>query len=284
MLLGSVRYPRFAPTGEKRRSVCWRFERRSRLLHGHAVRTDGHLSDALGLSGSLSAFTRSTVCDRGRCPAIAASAVTRYCGTGSAARSLKTMNRSVVGVLAFAAMISASTLARADCTKDTDCKGDRVCTAGACVDPASPKVQTPDDTAQPVPPVVASLPPPAPPPAPVVASPAAPAQRTQSRPQRETGTRDTGVGLFVGGLVLDAIGAGMYYGGSRAKCDLGKSDCNTVAQAGIGVLIVGGLLTVVGISVWVVGSSQGPVAAARNRRVVPYVNVGLSGGEASFQF
>lgn len=40
--------------------------------------------------------------------------------------------------------------ARAQCTKDTDCKGSRVCNQGACVD-ASPSQQTPREGAQPAP-------------------------------------------------------------------------------------------------------------------------------------
>ena len=94
----------------------------------------------------------------------------------------------------------------------------------------------------------------------------------------------------------------MYIGGTQAKCspysgnvtvsagsDIKRSSsdyapCSTVWKIGIGALIVGGLLTVVGLSVWVVGSSQEPVATARKRPIVPYVNVGLSGGEAGFRF
>lgn len=192
---------------------------------------------------------------------------------------------SLVRVLGFTtAILSVSTLARGECTKDTDCKGDRVCTAGACVDPAPAAVRTPADTSWEVelPPVVAQQTP-----APVVASPTPKSSQTRARGHaHDVGarTRSAGTGIFVVGLLLDAGGAGMYWGGSRAKCDLGKSDCNTLAQAGIGVLIFGGLLTVVGLSVWVVGSSQGPVAGARKRGIVPYVEVGLSGGEAGFQF
>ena len=223
------------------------------------------------------------------------------------ARSQSNWNHAIAGMLAFGAAISVSPLARADCTKDTDCKGDRVCTAGACTEPAPPIVRKlPDDGAEPalMPPVVVS---PQSPDSAVTPAPApAPAPRSRTRgdlPQDSgAGTRSTGIGLFVSGLVLDLIGGGMYIGGTQAKCsaysgnvtvsagsDVKRSSsdyapCSTVWKIGIGTLIVGGLLTVVGLSVWVVGSSQGPVATARKRPVVPYVNVGLSGGEAGFRF
>jgi len=58
-------------------------------------------------------------------------------------------------------------LARAQCTKDTDCKGERICTAGACVDPPSepkpdgsspPATTLPAVTATPTDPLVGNLP------------------------------------------------------------------------------------------------------------------------------
>jgi hypothetical protein len=42
-----------------------------------------------------------------------------------------------------------STAVQAQCTKDTDCKGERVCTAGSCVDPAAGA--PPSDAAAPAP-------------------------------------------------------------------------------------------------------------------------------------
>ena len=126
------------------------------------------------------------------------------------------MLRSVVRVVGFGVVLSVTSLARADCTKDTDCKGDRVCTAGVCVEPASPIVRTlPDDTAQPAAPVIVSQPTPSP--APVVASPAPPQKQTIRRAPG-AGMRGTGIGLFVTGLLLDLVGGGMYIGGTQARC------------------------------------------------------------------
>jgi hypothetical protein len=46
-------------------------------------------------------------------------------------------------VLSGAAVLLLSTLSHAQCTKDTDCKGDRVCEAGKCVSPALPPAPPP---------------------------------------------------------------------------------------------------------------------------------------------
>jgi len=39
------------------------------------------------------------------------------------------------GSIIVAALLAIATPASADCTKDTDCKGDRVCIKSECVDP-----------------------------------------------------------------------------------------------------------------------------------------------------
>jgi hypothetical protein len=180
------------------------------------------------------------------------------------------MGRSVVRVLGFtAAILSVSTLARAECSKDTDCKGDRVCTASVCVDPQPAVVASPDPASSP----------------PVVAAPTKQhGQARKSAPHRASGgMTTTGASLFVFGLVLAAAGGGMMYiGATQAQCSDGET-CSTVWKAGIGVLALGGVLTIVGLSVWVVGGSEDRVAVTR-KRLVPYVNVGLSGGSAGFQF
>jgi hypothetical protein len=77
--------------------------------------------------------------------------------------------------LVLLAFLLAPLAARAQCTKDTDCKGDRICEAGRCVSPAhSPAAAT--RAQPPAPPPIA--PPPPPPPAPAApAGPVAPAVR-----------------------------------------------------------------------------------------------------------
>jgi hypothetical protein len=191
------------------------------------------------------------------------------------------MGRSVVRVLGFtAAILSVSTLARAECSKDTDCKGDRVCTASVCVDPQPAVVASPDPASSQASPVAQQAASP-----PVVAAPTKQhGQARKSAPHRASGgMTTTGASLFVFGLVLAAAGGGMMYiGATQAQCSDGET-CSTVWKAGIGVLALGGVLTIVGLSVWVVGGSEDRVAVTR-KRLVPYVNVGLSGGSAGFQF
>ena len=45
--------------------------------------------------------------------------------------------RCAVSALALLAALGSTTLAHAECTKDTECKGDRVCNAGVCVAPTN---------------------------------------------------------------------------------------------------------------------------------------------------
>jgi hypothetical protein len=85
-------------------------------------------------------------------------------------------SRFASGILLVASARAVANVAQADCTKDTDCKGDRVCINGACVDPSSPGLPPPVEPlppgAVPAPDVVPPGPPPeAVPPPPVAAQP-----------------------------------------------------------------------------------------------------------------
>lgn len=73
--------------------------------------------------------------------------------------------RNSSAIIALAALLVASA-ADAQCSKDTDCKGDRICDRGACVDAAAAKAKAPE---------------PAPQPAPVPAPTPAPATKTERR-------------------------------------------------------------------------------------------------------
>ncbi len=95
--------------------------------------------------------------------------------------------RVVVTALALAAVCAAAP-AHAQCSKDTDCKGDRVCIAGQCADVvrAQPAAPPPVPAAQPQPPPVyvqpQPPPPPMPPPAPVYVAPPAPPPPAPGQP------------------------------------------------------------------------------------------------------
>lgn len=88
----------------------------------------------------------------------------------------------------FGGILLFSGVAQAQCTKDTDCKGDRICEAGKCTSPV------PVTTAAPAP-VVAPAPAPvvAPTPAPVVETPAAPAPAPVAAPTATEARVDSGL-------------------------------------------------------------------------------------------
>lgn len=114
--------------------------------------------------------------------------------------------RASSGIVALAALLGASA-AHAQCTKDTDCKGDRICDRGACVDAASLKPKKAEEPApQPAPtpapapatkterrsplggkasePQPTTAPTPAPAPEPEVAKPAPPPERVEPPPKQ----------------------------------------------------------------------------------------------------
>jgi len=76
--------------------------------------------------------------------------------------------RSIFGALLVASVAAASARADDGCTKDTDCKGDRICFRRECVDPGSVPPPPPADNTVP-----ASFSPPPPAPAPHPTAPAA---------------------------------------------------------------------------------------------------------------
>src|SRR3954462_15014068 len=94
-------------------------------------------------------------------------------------------SRLVVGLLGGMSCLLVPSLSHAQCSKDTDCKGERVCEAGACVAPSSPPAASSE-------PAAAAPAPPAPAPAPVAApAPAANAALYQREPEpRSVEVRD----------------------------------------------------------------------------------------------
>jgi hypothetical protein len=59
------------------------------------------------------------------------------------------VRRYVVGLLGGGAAVFATSLAQAQCTMDTECKGDRVCDGGSCVAPKSGAATAARPTSQP---------------------------------------------------------------------------------------------------------------------------------------
>jgi hypothetical protein len=180
------------------------------------------------------------------------------------------------------AFVSAPRLARAGCENDTQCKGDRICVEGRCVDAAPAKctrdtdcsgnlVCTAGHCAGPSAPS-------APAPAPAAAPASAPApfvinvgaqQGVQPGPYyapralqdwhyRSAGMRRAGIGLFIAGMVLDAVGGILVGTGVAIGCD-NDTDCSADAGfviSGATLASIGGAMWITGIPLWVVGGSR----------------------------
>lgn len=125
-------------------------------------------------------------------------------------------------VIAALAVVLGATEARAGCSKDTDCKGDRICHEGVCAYPSSvrpaatpdqpppppPLDQPPPPPAQPPPlPPATSTPPPPPPPPPPQQAPAATTALTPPNGSAPAGQGDPGWALSAG--ILGTVGAGI---------------------------------------------------------------------------
>ena len=151
---------------------------------------------------------------------------------------------SVVAFLVLLAFHSLSRAARAQCTKDIECKGDRVCNDGVCAAP------------RPEPPRMAESP---------VAEPTKYRRRT---------------GLLVSGIVMSSVGVGTLIGALavgvvKATCnrDLEETlpasaadeldDCNSY-DSPLLLLTAGGLLlTGAGVPLMIIGAKKVPVQDAR---------------------
>lgn len=195
-------------------------------------------------------------------------------------------------VLVPALMLMAGKVS-AQCTKDTDCKGDRVCEAGKCTAPATTPAappapadtSAPPDAANPAAPVVGeALPPPAavsdPPRANLDLPPQAPPSAPPPAPPPEPKTQRRSKTALVSGIVMVSAGPIALLGAavasnSQKRCDdqleseypnrtlpaserFREDDCNKYSVP-IYVLGIGGaLLTAVGIPLIIYGAKNVP--------------------------
>lgn len=209
--------------------------------------------------------------------------------------------RGKVSWVLLPALLLATSHGYAQCTKDTDCKGDRVCEAGVCTWPTpagAPAPTAPSETAAPTPPdsnaapaspdsappaapVAAEAAPPAPAP---VATPSAPLDAQPTPPSDEPTTRRRSKPAMVSGIVMVSVGPIALLGAlaarnSQQRCDdrlradypsgvLPSSesyrvdDCNGYSLP-IYVLGIGGaLLTAAGIPLIIYGSKNVPAPRA----------------------
>jgi len=152
-----------------------------------------------------------------------------------------------------------ASLSHAQCSMDTDCKGDRVCEAGACVTPKSPPAPA-------VAPAPAAAPAPVPEPtlAPPVAAPLAMQRRS--------------VGMMAGGIVMLALVPVALVVALNASADKGRcngygaisvsgvpergNDCGRYDVTIYGGLILAAGLTAGGIPLYAIGSKKVPVGMA----------------------
>jgi hypothetical protein len=149
--------------------------------------------------------------------------------------------RAVWTLLSGGSVLLVSALANAQCTKDTDCKGDRVCDAGKCTSPLPPAPAAPPGSEAgpgPGPGAVTDAAPtdaqpvPAPAPAPVnlqmqsSPSEAAPAGATAPLERDEPQTKRRSRAAMIGGIVMVSVGPIALLGALAAKNAQEQCDSN----------------------------------------------------------
>lgn len=188
----------------------------------------------------------------------------------------------LLGLACAAGSLSFSVPALAQCTKDTECKGDRVCEDGKCVAPsgaasaAAPSAAAPEPSA--APPVADAEPAPlsaADPVAPVVAPPPV----VKPKLQRHS------TGMMVGGIVMVALApAALVVSGftalikvaCRADDTRSRRHCDDSYDPVIyGALLSSVVLVGVGVPLLVVGAKREPVPATAT--LSPFLTPGGGG-------
>jgi hypothetical protein len=221
-----------------------------------------------------------------------------------AASLLVMRGRAIRACFGGGAVFLASTLAQAQCSKDTDCKGDRVCEAGMCTSPALPPAPPPPPgseapgTAAPAP---GAATPPQPAPAAVnlqlqpTPSTELPPAATTSLGHDEPKTRRRSRPAMVTGIIMVSVGPISLLGALAAKnsqdrCDgaLARDypdgrlptsekyrvdDCNAYSVPFYVFGIGGALLTVAGIPLIIYGAKSLPLLPqSASVRVMPWAS------------
>ena len=166
-----------------------------------------------------------------------------------------------------------TSLSQAQCTKDTDCKGERVCEEGACV--AAPTSSAPPPAEAPAP-APAAAPPPPPPPPPSYAEPPDTSVR-DTRVKDLRGKRHS-TGMMAGGIVMVsfvpiALLAAWVADIEQNTCERGydfysgsntnHTDCGRYDPTIYGGLISAAVLAGVGIPLIIIGGKREPVGTAK---------------------
>ncbi len=151
------------------------------------------------------------------------------------------------GFVAGSVLLLASSRAQAQCAKDMDCKGDRICEAGKCV--TAPPAAAPAAA-----PVAVSAP----------VAPAAKAPPAQARPKPKMERHSTG--MMVSGIVMLSLSPVAFLTAGIAR--LGKGICDVADERRCdddydptiyGALLTGVVFVGVGIPLLVVGAKKEPV-------------------------
>jgi hypothetical protein len=191
--------------------------------------------------------------------------------------------RSFLGLLAGVSVLGVASLSHAQCTKDTDCKGERVCEAGACVTPALPPAPAAPVGAEAAPaagPAVAPVPAAA---APAAPPPVAAAPMYEPPPDEEPvklKPRRHSTGMMVGGIVMVsfvpiALLVSLVANAQQSSCESGgyyyssgssitvDDNCDKYDKSIYGGAIVAVALLGAGIPMIAIGAKREPAATAR---------------------
>jgi hypothetical protein len=139
--------------------------------------------------------------------------------------------RSALAVTVLASVWLWSTAGQAQCSKDTECKGDRVCNGGVCQ---------------------AALP--------VVAAPPPPAPSASLRRRRSTGLMVSGIVMTSLGTASLATALGLSLARIGCKDDVERRDeCEAFDTAALATLLGGFALTSAGVPMLIYGAKKVPV-------------------------
>jgi hypothetical protein len=181
-----------------------------------------------------------------------------------------------------AALLCASALSRAECTKDTDCEGERLCEAGECV--ATPAKPAPAASPATIDPPRAAVAPAAtgaaPTQAAVAARPLDPLPPLK-RPRRNRGLMAVGIVMTsVGPLLLVTAALNHSHEGCVDGRDPTEVSCETRTEPSTYALAIGGVVFIAaGIPLIVYGAKRVPGSAPLTARaaLVPWATPDAAG-------
>ena len=193
--------------------------------------------------------------------------------------------KSWLGAGVGGAALLATSLARAQCAMDTDCKGDRICEAGKCVQPAAPSAVAPPAAAPGAPAGSAGSPAPAAPPTAGAPSGAVAAPAADSPPPKMV---RHSTGMMAGGIVMTSLSpiallVSATAAVSESVCDVsydidsGYRDRCDYDGVIYGSLLTGVVLLGVGIPLIVVGAKKEPESEHLTATVTPWATPNAAG-------